>query len=366
MPLPSSSKPSPLSTSLQEPLATTLLKPCPSPSISLSLSALPVLPSGYIKPPYPGSGTPSDPYLIDWLPDEPANPCNWSSSRRWIYTLIVAFSCLCIAFASTSYSAAVKDIIKAYPGTTQETAIAGIRLYVLGFGIGPLIWAPISELYGRNVAFNASYPIFVLFNMAGALSKNIPSILVFRLLAGSFGSAPLTNAGGSNRWSAHERAMATSIFSFAPFLGPVVGPIVGGFIAENCSYRVVFWVQFAFGAVMCLSTIFIVPETFAPTLLRRKAKQLQKEADEVKKTKFEILRVGLSRPFAMLGRELIVFCLCLYAAIVYGTLYLFFTAFPIVFQQNRGWTGGTGGLAFLGIGVGLLIGNALQPLGSIW
>jgi MFS family permease len=46
----------------------------------------------------------------------------------------------------------------------------------------------------------------------------------------------------------HERALATSIFSLAPFLGPVVGPIVGGFIAENCSYHIVFWVQFAFGA----------------------------------------------------------------------------------------------------------------------
>jgi hypothetical protein len=50
----------------------------------------------------------------------------------------------------------------------------------------------------------ASYPFFVLFNMAGALAKNIPSILVFRLLAGSFGSAPLTNAGGQigDMWAA--------------------------------------------------------------------------------------------------------------------------------------------------------------------
>jgi len=61
-------------------------------------------------------------------------------------------------------------------------------------------------------------------------------------------------------------------------------------------------------------------------------------------------------------------------------LYLFFTAYPIVFQQNRGWSGtspyrvsklaltfaeGISGLAFLGIGVGLLIGNALNPLGKI-
>lgn len=44
----------------------------------------------------------------------------------------------------------------------------------------------------------------------------------------------------------------------------------------------------------------------------------------------------------------------LYLGIVYGTLYMFFTAYPIVFQHVRGWSESTGGLAFLGILVGIL------------
>lgn len=130
---------------------------------------------------------------------------------------------------------------------------------------------------------------------------------------------------------------------------------------------------------MLVLTVVFVPETYAPILLRRKAAQLQAEADssgtgEVflskydvgRKTKLEIVKVGLSRPFAMLAQELIVFALGLYAAIVYGTLYLFFTAFPIVFQQERGWSLGHSGLAFLGIGIGLLLGNALNPIGQAY
>lgn len=46
----------------------------------------------------------------------------------------------------------------------------------------------------------------------------------------------------------HERALATSLFSVAPFLGPVIGPIVGGFVTQNCGFRWVFWVQFIFAA----------------------------------------------------------------------------------------------------------------------
>jgi hypothetical protein len=50
------------------------------------------------------------------------------------------------------------------------------------------------------------------------------------------------------------------------------------------------------------------------------------------------------------------------AAIIYGTMYLFFTAFPLIFQQARGWSLGRSGLAFLGIGFGLVLGICLTPI----
>jgi len=73
-----------------------------------------------------------------------------------------------------------------------------------GFGVGPLVWAPLSEMIGRRRAFNVSYPLFALFNMAGALAPNITTILITRFLAGTFGAAPLTNAGGQigDMWAA--------------------------------------------------------------------------------------------------------------------------------------------------------------------
>lgn len=43
-------------------------------------------------------------------------------------------------------------------------------------------------------------------------------------------------------------------------------------------------------------------------------------------------------------------------SVVYGTLYLCFAAFPVVYQTTRGWSAGLGGLAFLGILVGFLLG----------
>lgn len=127
-------------------------------------------------------------------------------------------------------------------------------------------------------------------------------------------------------------------------------------------------------SVMFIITLFLVPETYAPTLIRRKAKRLQREADEagtgevfiakydhVKMTTGDFLRTNLIRPFALLCRELIAACLAIYGAIIYGTLYLFFEAFPIVFGEKRGWSISLSGLSFCGIGVGLILGNCLTP-----
>lgn len=121
-------------------------------------------------------------------------------------------------------------------------------------------------------------------------------------------------------------------------------------------------------------SLLLVPETYAPTLLRRKAARLQREAlaagtgevfiakyDRVKKSSGQVLRTNLVRPFALLCRELIAACLAIYGAVIYGTLYLFFEAFPIVFTENRGWSLSMSGMSFLGIGAGLVIGSALTP-----
>ncbi|WVQ79622.1 hypothetical protein IAT38_001722 [Cryptococcus sp. DSM 104549] len=362
-----------------------------SPSTSLSISRLPLptltaadsRPStdvARISQPYEGSGTPEDPYIVDYLPNDPSNPYNWSKGYRWGITALIGVATLCPPFASVSYSSTIGEVVVAF-GISKELAIAGISLFIAGFGLGPLFWAPVSEIYGRNVAFYASYPAFSIFNLGTALSHNTVSLLVTRFFAGVFGSSPLTNAGAQigDMWAVNERAMATSVFALAPFLGPVLGPIAGGYVTERCGYRWVYWIQFIYATVMTVLCIIIVPETYAPTILRRKAAALQKESaaagrnevflakyDRVVKTKWEIIKVGMCRPFVLLFTEVIVACLSVYGALIYGILYLFFTAFPIVFQEVRGWSVGQGGLAFLGMGAGLVLGNILAPLGNIW
>lgn len=107
----------------------------------------------------------------------------------------------------------------------DEVATLGISLFVLGFAIGPLLWAPMSELYGRQLLFFGTYAMLTAFNAGAAGSKNIQTLLILRFFAGAFGSSPLTNAGGviADMFPASERGLAMSIFAAAPFLGPTIG-----------------------------------------------------------------------------------------------------------------------------------------------
>ncbi|KAI0736845.1 MFS general substrate transporter [Fomitopsis betulina] len=325
---------------------------------------------------YTGSGTAEDPYVVDWHPDDPENPYNWSKTRRWVYTLELAFAAWVSSFCSSSYSAGLHEsAIDLH--VSDEVALLGISLFVLGFMVGPLLWAPLSEMYGRRIVFIGSYAAFTLLHLGGALCKNAATLLATRTLAGIFGvSSAFTNSGAAlaDMWLPKDRGVASSLYASAPFLGPVVGPIVGGWVTTSrLGWRFNFWIMFVAAAVAFLGFVFVLPETYAPVLLRWRARQLRRASGgkTVYVSHFDITRTrdrgaywrtNLARPFLFLATEPIVSLFSVYIGVAYAILYAFFAAYPIVFQQQRHWSPGVGGLAFIGVGVGTTFGMCLAPL----
>ncbi|KAG8736215.1 hypothetical protein FRC10_009564 [Ceratobasidium sp. 414] len=303
--------------------------------------------------------------IVDWDLHDPENPMNWKPSfRKWIGGLIIyqiGLSAFCVAFSSSAYAAAVPGVMREF-GSNLDVALLGLSLFVLGFGLGPLIWGPLSELYGRRTIFIASFFPYTLFHLGAGLSKNITTLLLMRLLGGCFGSSVFSVPAGSlaDMFTKEER-------------GPLALLVLAGFIAQsNISWRWNFWVMLIFSGVVLALYVVFVPETCHTVLLRRRVAKLQSESSsEViyitkfdtaeRKSLLEVLQETLSRPLAMLIYEPIVLVLSLYTALVYGILYGFFATFPIVFQQHRHFTSGQTGLAFLGIGIGILIAVVLAP-----
>lgn len=313
---------------------------------------------------YEGRGTPESPYVVDFLPDDPYNPMEIARWRKWFITLVQAFATLSVSFSSSAYTGGVGSL-RAEMGVSNEVAILGVSLYVLGFAIGPLIWAPLSEIYGRQKLFFGSYLALTAFLGGAAGAPDITTLLVLRFFAGAFGSSPLTNAGGviADMFSAEERGSATGIFAMAPFLGPAVGPIAGGFLGEAAGWRWVEGMMCIFAGILWIISSLTYPETYAPVLLSQRARKLAEQtgksyisridAGRPVTTANQKLKTAMLRPWVLLFREPIVFITSVYMAIIYGTMYLCFAAFPIVFQLGRGWSPGIGGLPFVGMAVGI-------------
>ena len=142
-------------------------------------------------------------------------------------------------------------------------------------------------------------------------------------------------------------------------------------MSDAAGWRWLYWIQLILAFVVWILITFTVPETYAPTILARRAAKLRKEtSDNGHVTEAELdprpfsQRIGvfLVRPFQLLFRELIVFLVSLYMSVLYGLLYMFFVAYPIIFEVRKGYSSGTTGLMFIPIAVGVILSATCAPL----
>ena len=119
-----------------------------------------------------------------------------------------------------------------------------VSVYVIGYAFGPMLLAPLSELYGRIPVYHATNALFVLLTVACALSSNLSMLIAVRFFAGAAGSATLTIVPGTiaDLFKQERRGAATAVWGMGPLLGPVVGPVMGGFLGQSKGWRWVFWV----------------------------------------------------------------------------------------------------------------------------
>ncbi|GME25675.1 putative mfs multidrug transporter protein [Neofusicoccum parvum] len=315
----------------------------------------------------------SDPaFEVDWDEDgDSGNPREWPLLYRSCIIAIVSFSTTSVVMYSTSYSAGIPGMMETFGITNKTLLVLGITTYLLGLAIGSVILAPLSEMYGRRPIYLCAMALFTVLVLPCALAQNLESILVTRFFGALAGSAMISNAPGTvgDIVSDEYRALAFSIWSIGPMNGPVIGPVTGGFVFQYLGWRWTNWV------VMCCSgtslfLMMLVKETYAPTILRKRAAQLRKETGNQRwwcryddKAEFwPLLKTNLSRPLIMALTEPICIFWNLYIAVVYAILYLCFVAYPIIFTDLRGWSPGPTGLAYVGIGIGGLIVIFSEPL----
>ncbi|PHH88541.1 hypothetical protein CDD83_7408 [Cordyceps sp. RAO-2017] len=305
--------------------------------------------------------------LVDFRPGDIENPHNWTTGRRAAVTFSAVLLVMNATYASSSPSGCLPSMARHF-GVSIEAASLTITLFLLGYCAGPLMFAPLSELYGRRNVFLISFSGYIIFNFLCAWPPNFGALLVGRFLTGTLVSAPLSNAPGvlADLWDPVERGTAMAFFSAMVWVGPALGPVVAGFLELRMGWRWSFYVLLWLGGLTWLFLITI-PETHGPTLLRHKARRIRRAAipgyEHVKapaeaqdRSLKTVYKIALTRPWVILFDPISFLC-AVYMSIVYTLLYMLFTIYPIVFQERRGWNSGVGALPLLGTAVGAIIGG---------
>jgi MFS family permease len=175
------------------------------------------------------------------------------------------------------------------------------------------------------------------------------------------------------QWRYSSGYASLSLFSILTHIsqgtcvGPLIAPIISGFITPALGWRWTFWIGLIVAGVS-LASLFFLPETFSPILLARRASALRKSTGntqifapiELEEKGFkQMATVTLTRPLRMILFELIVLATCIYLSIAYGIFYMYFEAYPIIFQGIYRQSPGVSGLMFLPIAVGASLATAV-------
>ncbi|KAH8164328.1 hypothetical protein CIB48_g3938 [Xylaria polymorpha] len=283
-----------------------------------------------------------DDNIVDWDgPDDPENPLRWSKTKKNVHIVIVSIFALVANLAATMFAPGAAQLARDFHITDTVIQTFTVNIYLLAFAVGPVFLAPLSEIYGRLIIYQSCNLLFIAFTIGCAFSTNVSMFLVFRVLAGLFASGPLSIGGGTiaDVTTQGERGKAIALWGLGPLLGPA--------------------------GLQGVATLVFMRETNAAVLLRKKTARLIKETGNNKlvpkavtseKDPRQILLRSIVRPVKMIVFSPIVLLLSLYAGTLYGLIFLLFTTFPGVFEETYHFGTGVSGLAYLGLGLGFLIG----------
>ncbi|KAK6386925.1 hypothetical protein LTS17_000189 [Exophiala oligosperma] len=308
--------------------------------------------------------------IVSWYEDsDPDDPHNWSPLKKGYVSFVILLYTFTVYIGTSMYTASIPDIVNMYH-IPQVIGSLGLSLYVLGYGVAPLILSPLSEIpsIGRNIPYIITFFLLFILCIPMALVDNIPGLLVLRFLLGFFGSPALSTGGASygDFYGAKIMPYVITFWGCGATLGPALGPLVGGFSVQAKTWRWSSWELLWLSGFTLFLMLVSLPETSSDNILLRRAQRLRartgcldlKSASEFKQAKLSPRQVvfdALIKPWQINILDPAVLFTTIYTALIYGIYYSFFEAFPLVYGDEYGFNLGQIGLAFLSVLVGLVL-----------
>lgn len=311
-------------------------------------------------------------------PDDPENPYNWPLWQKVVFAFQIAFLTVSVYMGSAIYTPGV-DVLMTDLNISRVKATLPLTFFVIGYGLGPMVFSPMSEnsMFGRTSIYIVTLFIFFILQIPqgfGLGTHSIASLTVLRFLSGIFASPALATGGASfgDVVTLPYMPVGIAAWSMGAVCGPSLGPLIGAALVNGTHGEWVWTFRFMMiiSGTCFLFLTFFLPETYGKTILRRKAQRLRAltgnekiisegELENKHLTPREVAIDTLWRPIEISIFEPVVLSINLYIALVYSIMYLWFEAFPIVFIETYNFTLVELGVSYTSVMIGIIISAAL-------
>ncbi|KAK3681026.1 major facilitator superfamily domain-containing protein [Podospora appendiculata] len=311
--------------------------------------------------------------VVDFHPDgsDADNPLNWPTPFKWGIVMILAL----MAFTVTMTCIAVVPLASSigrdlsHGERTKSASVLLVTIWELGEAAGPLLIAPLSELYGRYPVMNGANCLLILSTVLCATATSVPAFVAARMLSGVAVAGNVLNpAIVGDMFAPDERGSALSAIFLAPLIGGAFGPAISASVAERWGWRVAIWgcVLVAVACEVLLLTCF--RETYKVAILRRRARGLQSGGGGAKdgvvyRTEFDgdggkgdtpwtRLRDSVFRPFIVLFGSGVLMGLCVLGSVLFSFFYVTSTTLSDILLERYHLSPVATGLCFVSFSVG--------------
>ncbi|OTB05539.1 hypothetical protein M426DRAFT_319810 [Hypoxylon sp. CI-4A] len=311
---------------------------------------------------------PSNKNIVDFNPNgDEENPMEWPRAYKWGIVSLLAFMAFTVTFTCMSVVPVATRIVNDldHGHASKSASVLLITTWELGEAAGPLLIAPLSEVFGRYPVLNAANALFIIATILAALSQSTPLFIAARTLTGvAVASNVLNPAIIGDIFISEQRGLAMSLIQLAPLIGGAIGPAISGAIAENLGWRKAIWLCAVLAIVCEVVLLTCFRETYKVAILRRRAARLRRETGNPSlRTVFDIegtsrarmVWEAVIRPFTVLAGSSVLQVLSMFAAVIFTYFYIIVTTLPDILETKYGLSPAAAGSALISFSVGSLI-----------
>ncbi|KAF3059891.1 hypothetical protein GL218_05155 [Daldinia childiae] len=303
--------------------------------------------------------------IVDFHPDgDEENPLEWPQAYKWAIVALLALMAFTVTFTCISVVPVATRIVDDldHGHSSKSASVLLVTIWELGEAAGPLLIAPLSEVFGRYPVMNVANVLFITATVLAALSQSTTLFIAARTLTGlAVASNVLNPAIVGDIFISEQRGSAMSLIQLAPLIGGAVGPAISGAIAETMGWRSTMWMCVILAATCEVVFLTCFRETYKVAILRRKAARLRLETgntalrtvfDADDGSRSEKLWGAIIRPFTVLAGSGVLQMLSLFGSITFTYFYILVTTLPDILGTIYGLSPAGAGSALISFSIG--------------